>query len=148
DKIFNEKELITQENIEKISSDIFNLGKEKRNYEAMSYALYFALKYNFKLKEKINLLEEAKRKEDCILMLLCYLYDKKNNKDTEEYKIIANNFIINTTSKNTNFKILDDEYWLFAYEVLSREDPSALNKCKDWKQIKNSNISFIRQEFQ
>ncbi|EBF6040563.1 hypothetical protein FI604_09985 [Campylobacter coli] len=54
----------------------------------------------------------------------------------------------NTTSKNTNFKILDDEYWLFAYEVLSREDPSALNKCKDWKQIKNSNISFIRQEFQ
>ncbi|EKD4236593.1 RNA-directed DNA polymerase, partial [Campylobacter coli] len=136
DKIFNEKELITQENIEKISSDIFNLGKEKRNYEAMSYALYFALKYNFKLKEKINLLEEAKRKEDCILMLLCYLYDKKNNKDTEEYKIIANNFIINTTSKNTNFKILDDEYWLFAYEVLSREDPSALNKCKDWKQIK------------
>lgn len=148
DKIFNEKELITQENIEKISSDIFNLGKEKRNYEAMSYALYFALKYNFKLKEKINLLEEAKRKEDCILMLLCYLYDKKNNKNTEEYKIIANNFIINTTSKNTNFKILDDEYWLFAYEVLSREDPSALNKCKDWKQIKNSNISFIRQEFQ
>ncbi len=148
DKIFNEKELITQENIEKISSDIFNLGKEKRNYEAMSYALYFALKYNFKLKEKINLLEEAKRKEDCILMLLCYLYDKKNNKDTEEYKIIANNFIINITSGNTNIKILDDEYWLFAYEVLSREDPSALNKCKDWKQIKNSNISFIRQEFQ
>ncbi|EAJ8323187.1 hypothetical protein BJG11_08540 [Campylobacter coli] len=40
------------------------------------------------------------------------------------------------------------QYWLFAYEVLSREDPSALNKCKDWKQIKNSNISFIRQEFQ
>lgn len=148
DKLFNEKELIAQQDIEKISLDIFNLGKEKRNYEAMSYAFYFALKYNFKLKEEINLLEEVKRKEDCILMLLCYLYDKKNNNDTEEYKRIANDFIINTTSGNTNITILDDEYWLFAYEVLLREDPSVLDSCEDWKQLKNSNISFIRQEFQ
>ena len=42
----------------------------------MSYALYFALKYNIQPKV-INLIEEVNKKEDCIFMLLCYLHDKK-----------------------------------------------------------------------
>ncbi|MCE3038215.1 RNA-directed DNA polymerase [Helicobacter anatolicus] len=148
DEIF-QKNIISQEYIKKISLDIFSLGKEKRNYEAMSYALYFALKYNFKLKEELSLLEEAKREEDCILMLLCYLYDKKNDNDIEEYKKVAKQFITNQTlKKNGNITILDDEYWLFAYEVLLREDDKVLDQCIDWKQLKNKNISFIKQEFQ
>lgn len=147
DEIF-QKNIISQEYIKKISLDIFSLGKEKRNHEAMSYALYFALKYNFKLKEELSLLEEAKREEDCILMLLCYLYDKKNNNDIEEYKKVAKQFIINQTLKNGDITILDDEYWLFVYEVLLREDDKVLDQCIDWKQLKNKNISFIKQEFQ
>ncbi|MDA3966735.1 RNA-directed DNA polymerase [Helicobacter sp. WB40] len=147
DEVF-QKNIILQEYIKKISLDIFNLGKEKRNYEAMSYALYFALKYNFKLKEELSPLEEAKREEDCILMLLCYLYDKKNDNDIEEYKKVAKQFITNQTLRNGNIAILDDEYWLFAYEVLLREDANVLDQCIDWKQLKNKNISFIKQEFQ
>ncbi|OEW87326.1 hypothetical protein A0M30_04580 [Campylobacter jejuni] len=146
DKIFSKK-LISKKYMQKISVDIFNLGSEKRNYEAMSYAIYFVLKYRFKL-EKIELLKEAKNKNDCILMLLCYLYDKNNNCNIEEYKKIASNFVMNITLKNENIKILDDEYWLFAYEVLLKEDIKTLSLCEDWKQLKNSNISFIRQEFQ
>lgn len=141
DKVFDEKDLITKSYIQKISLDIFNLGKEKRNYEAMSYAIYFALKYDFKLEAEINLLEEAGKKEDCILMLLCYLYDKKNGNNIQEYKTIANNFIIQTS------KILNDEYWLFAYEVLLREGKESLDTCEDWKQICKKEVSFIKKEF-
>ena len=146
DKVFDEKDLITKSYIQKISLDIFNLGKEKRNYEAMSYAIYFALKYDFKLEAEINLLEEAGKKEDCILMLLCYLYDKKNGNNIQEYKTIANNFIIDQTSKKT-IKILNDEYWLFAYEVLLREGKESLDTCEDWKQICKKEVSFIKKEF-
>ncbi|WP_139451639.1 RNA-directed DNA polymerase [Campylobacter armoricus] len=141
DKIFSKK-FISKKYMQRISIDIFNLGKEKRNYEAMSYAIYFALKYRFKL-GKIELSEEVENKEDCILMLLCYLYDKYNNYDIEKYKKIASNFV--TTLQNIT--ILDDEYWLFAYEVLFREDKKTLKLCKDWKKIINNNISFIKGGF-
>ncbi|MBK2000722.1 reverse transcriptase, partial [Campylobacter sp. 2018MI35] len=114
---------------------------------AMSYAIYFALKYHFKL-GKIELLKEAKNKNDCILMLLCYLYDKSNNRNIEEYKKIASNFVMDITLKNNeNIKILDDEYWLFAYEVLLREDPNTLSLCEDWKKISDKDISFIKDKF-
>ncbi|MCV3445294.1 hypothetical protein L8W39_06465, partial [Campylobacter lari] len=92
-------------------------------------------------------LKEAKNKNDCILMLLCYLYDKNNNCNVEEYKKIASNFVMNITLKNENIKILDDEYWLFAYEVLLKEDIKILNLCKDWKKISDKNISFIKDKF-
>ncbi|EAK0807044.1 hypothetical protein A0X79_07895 [Campylobacter coli] len=147
DKIFDKEEFAAQEDIKKISEDIFNLGKEKRNYEAMSYALYFALKYNFKLEKNINPLEEAKRKEDCILMLLCYLYDEKNGNNIEEYENIAKQFIVNGILKDKDITVLDDEYWLFAYEVLLKKNAQTLDACIDWKQLKDKKISFIKQEF-
>lgn len=129
--------------IKQISDDIFQLGLKTKNYEAMSYAIYFSLKYDFKLNQK-NLLKEAKHQEDCIFMLLCYIYDKKyfkNNKDKfQEYINIAKSFIV---QESINLKVLNDEFWLFAYEVLRLEDPNALNVCNDWKQLHDNQISFV-----
>ncbi|PSM51442.1 RNA-directed DNA polymerase [Campylobacter blaseri] len=128
-----------------ISDDIFSLGIRTNNYELMSYAIYFSLKYNFKLKHK-NLIKEANKQEDCIFMLLCYLYDKKNlskYKDKfKKYVNIAKKFIVD----QNNIKVLNDEFWLFAYEVLKMEKDKSLQKCKDWKQLQDNDISFINFE--
>ncbi|WP_103572153.1 hypothetical protein [Campylobacter concisus] len=111
----------------------------------MSYALYFALKYNIQPKV-INLIEEVNKKEDCIFMLLCYLHDKKFNnnvKHIRQYKKLAKGFSVSCDG----IKFLNDEFWLFSYEVLRVEDPSYLDKCCDWKKLKEENITFIKDGF-
>lgn len=139
-----DSDISATEKIKQISDDIFKLGLKTKNYEAMSYAIYFSLKYNIKLDHK-NLLKEVKNQEDCIFMLLCYIYDKKyfktNKKKFKGYEDIAKSFIVQET---TNLEVLNDEFWLFAYEVLRSENPVKLDRCSDWKQIKDQNVSFIK----
>ena len=146
EKIFDEG-LIQSKQMSIISTNIFKLGIEKNIYEAMIYALYFALKYNFKIKCKtIAKTNQIQNKEDCILMLLSYLYDKKYNKDLKFYIDTAKSYIIKTTLKTEEINIIDDEFWLFAYEVLRIESPKNLDKCIDWKQLKNKKITFLNRE--
>ena len=128
------------EKIQEISLNIFKLGQENKNYEAMSYAIYFALKYRFKLMH-ICVSKEATKKEDCTLMLLCYLYDKRHKRNCSKYIQMAENFIDDTNN-------IDDEFWLFSYEVLLHEKPQSLNKCKDWKKLKEKKISFLKDGYE
>ncbi|WP_180382206.1 RNA-directed DNA polymerase [Campylobacter concisus] len=143
--IFDNK-VVYDEKKEQISNDIYNLGSKINNYELMSYALYFALKYKFKFKDINLLIKKAEKREDCIFMLLCYLYDKKYNNNTEHinlYKKMAKKFSIS----EGNIKFLNDEFWLFAYEVLKVEEPNFLDKCCDWKKLKERDVTFIKDEF-
>lgn len=118
--------------IEKMSNDIFNLGQEKKLYEAMSYALYFSIKYNFKISDNLFLIVE--RNKDTIFMLLAYLHDLRfNNGSTNirQYQRLAKSLIDDI-----------DEYWLFVYEVLTSG-----NLKSYWKKMKENNISFIKDDF-
>lgn len=119
--------------IKKITLDIFEIGKAKNLFEAKSYALYFAIKYQFSIEQ--NLYDVADNSRDCIFMLLAFLYDKKLNasqNNIKKYKVLAEEL-----SKNEM-----DQYWLFLYEVLPK---SKLNG--HWKTMKESNISFIKDDF-
>ena len=142
--IFDNK-FVKDEKKELISNDIYNLGRKINNYELMSYALYFALKYKFKFKNINLLIQEVEKREDCVFMLLCYLYDKKNNniEHINLYKELAKDFSIS----EDNIEFLNDEFWLFAYEVLRVEEPSYLDICCDWKKLKEGDITFIKDEF-
>lgn len=123
---------VSKSEIEKIAHNIFKVGSEKNINEAMSYASYLAIKYDFKLTD--TFFERAKSSNDCILLLLAYLHDKKHFKKTAlaPYKNLADALRVNDF----------DEYWLFIYEVL------AANKLtKYWKKMKDSKISFIRSDF-
>lgn len=123
---------ISEDIIKRISLDIFKLGKTKKLFEAMSYALFFSLKYNFILKEK--LFEDVENTNDTILMLLAYLHDEK----------FINYSAIRKKYKNLAESLIDDidEYWVFVYEVLSR------TKLKEhWSVMKKEDISFIKDEF-
>lgn len=118
--------------IEKIANNIFAIGKDKKLYEAMSYALYFGIKYDFKLID--NLYEVIEKNRDTVLMTLAYLHDEKfieHSRIIKQYKDLAK-----------SLKDDIDEYWIFVYEVLT----VGLLK-EEWRVMKREGISFIKSEF-
>jgi hypothetical protein len=129
---------IDKSQIEKIAKDLFELGKSKRLYEAMSYALFFSLKYDFLLTEE--LFEKVKNSHDAVLLLLAYLHDKKylNSSDNFNRTTIGKMYrdLANTLKDDI------DEYWIFVYEVLT-----AGSLKNDWKQLKQAHVTFIKSEF-
>ena len=131
DKIFSVFN-ISNSDIENIAKNIFKMAKEKKLYEAMSYALFFGLKYDFKVEDNLFKIIDINR--DAVLMLLAYLHDTK--------------FIIHSSIKKNYRKLAKslvddiDEYWIFVYEVLSISD------LKDeWTVMKKEQVSFIKDEF-
>lgn len=125
--------------IEKIATAIFEDGYKYNRFETMSYAIYFAIKYNFQLRD--NLLDKVKLKEDCIFMMLSYLHDIKFLQGIKpQYKDIAKEIQSDYFSK--------DKFGLFIYEVLPKEDieDTCLRALKG-RGGKNGckKISFIKQ---
>lgn len=116
--------------INEISQRIFKNGLENRNYEAVSYAIYFAIKYKFELSDICAY--DAIESDHCIYKLLTYIYFAKNNdnKSKELLEDHAKNLKSNDEDFNRN--------WLFVYEVLPVD-------CfeDEWKAIKRNNVSFI-----
>ena len=108
------------------------MGIKKRINEAISYALYLSIKYNFKLSD--TLFETIKDSKDCILLLLAYLHDKKNFKKMalKPYKELADTLRVNDF----------DENWLFIYEVSAKD-----KLTRYWKKMKEAKITFIKSDF-
>lgn len=123
---------IDKERIQRIAFDIFEIGLKKKLFEAMSYALFFSLKYNFMLKK--DLFDDVYTFNDTILLLISYLHDEKfinHSKVRKKYRNLAKSLINDI-----------DEYWLFVYEVLSKAD-----LAEHWKVMKKEKITFVRDEF-
>lgn len=125
---------IGNETIKDIAIDIYQYGREKRFFEATSYSIFWALKYDFQLNEINDLKTDAEQSEDAIFLLLAYLHDKKNGNNINliEYRKIARRL-------KTDF----DRYWIFIYEVLSWNELSG-----EYRTMKNNiNVSFIKDEY-
>lgn len=123
---------IDNELIKSLSDNILEDGIKYRRYAAINYALYFALKYKFKLTET-DFATMAKKSEDCVFMVLSYLYDKINNPVyVEQYKKIASELQVDT------FEM--DKFWLFIYEVLTKEE--LLDH--QFKTLKLGRVSFVK----
>jgi len=130
---------ITDENlkleyIKSFSNDIYEVGLKKNYYEALSYALLFSIKYNFRVSGKV--FENIENSRDAILYLLGYIHDKKFNNHS---KVIKNYKKLAEDLNQNNF----DEYWLFIYEVFTK---GKFNNG-DWKKMKEKNVSFIKDAF-
>lgn len=134
-----EKSVFAKHNVEKeriklISDDLYDLGQKKKNYEICAYAIYFSLKYDFKLFSNETIKKDSIKSNDCIFLMIAYLYCKKNHRKPylKEYKDLAK-------------KLFEEDfhrYWLFCYEILTQ------NELKDkYKALKKAKISFIKDEF-
>ena len=124
---------ISRTQIKIIADDLYNLGTTKKIYEACSYSIYWAIKYNFKMRKR-TIRKDTLDSMDCIFMLISYLYHRKYK--SEEYLSVYE-----TKAKellNCDF----NRYWLFVYEVLKKED------LKDfYKNMKSKKITFIKRRF-
>ncbi|PUD88017.1 reverse transcriptase [Helicobacter pylori] len=145
EEVFDNNNYSIQTNqIQEISKDIFKAGSKNNNHEACSYALYFSLKYDFEMEKTCHSM--ALESNDCIFMLLGYLRARKDSESSaiDEYLKRAETMI---KSEDGTY-ILDDEFWLFAYEVLRVENENALKNCNGWSELSKKRVSFIKKEFQ
>lgn len=98
------------EDIKEISHKLYDMCINCRTFEAGSYALYFAVKYDFKLLEVKA--EDVINSKDCILMLLAYKYFEfiKDKVSCRKLKDYAKQLSSDVDDFNQN--------WLFTYEIL------------------------------
>ncbi len=133
DEFVYEPHNIQKSIIKKIALDIYAYGISKRFYEATSYAVYWSIKYDFRVDELSELFDDAKQSNDAIFLLISYLYDKRTgNNNLVEYRKVARKL-------KTDF----DRYWIFIYEVLSYNELSS--EFRLMKQ--NSTVSFVKDEY-
>ena len=115
--------------IANFTKKFFHDAMNRKNYEALSYALYFAIKYEFIIPD-LNC-EAAIQSDSCIFKLLTWLYFKDDAEAARRMKKHAREDLKNSM----------DEYWLFVYEILPQNELSG-----EWKPMKRAGISFIRPD--
>lgn len=107
----------------------------------MSYALYYAIKYDFLLESvKVGMIMQY---GDCILLTMTWLY-LMNNKVHNRKKINKlRRYALDLTKSKHDF----DTHWLFCFEVLDVDDFMNNSDLWGWSKLKEKEISFIRQEY-
>ncbi|WP_052467097.1 RNA-directed DNA polymerase [Psychroserpens damuponensis] len=116
--------------IKELLDDILDYSFQKNIPEATSYVLFLALKYDILLDKYYT--TEILDREDCMAMLLLYLYTLKQGGGVRVFKTKAEDLS----------KVEFDKFWLFIYEVLPN------TKLKDnFKQMKLDKLSFIDEDF-
>lgn len=114
--------------ISAISNMLYEEGIKLKNYEAVCYALYYAIKYDLDI-TSLNF-DIAKRSNHCLFLLFTYLYykKKKNISAVKSCKDYAR------ALRKTNM----DSFWLFIYETLPQSDLGDY-----WKAMKKEHVTFL-----
>lgn len=125
---------ITKDELQGFINKLYNQEFSLRNFEAVSYALYFSVKYDFTIKNYS--FDDIEDSGNAIVYLLGYLYAQKNNISTTKYEILAKKLI------GTEHDFYEN--WLFVFEVLNYKEfkPSWNKHWNDWINIKKQ-ISFV-----
>lgn len=71
---FSKFDLLPNE-IEIIANNLYDIGINKKIYEPCSFALFWSLKFNCVVNK--DYVQNAIDSNDCIFMLLSYVYEKK-----------------------------------------------------------------------
>lgn len=100
--------------------------------------MLFAIKYNYELDLSKDEQDKIIASNDCILLLISYLYAKK-------YSISTLKTSLEEKAKSLQFTDFDS-YWLFIYECLSERELKG-NFESDWKTLKQNRVSFIKNEW-
>lgn len=119
--------------IKNIARDVYEYGLKARVYEACTYAIYWAIKYDFNI-EFQTIKQNSIESMDCVFLMISYLYDKRYNGELylEGYK------------EHSRFLRENDyeRYWLFIYETLCCDELSG-----NYRAMKKRGITFIKPEF-
>lgn len=125
---------VNPKTIEQYLKPIYEQYFAKNYYEACSYVLYYATKFDIDIKA-FNV-DEIICKNDCVLLLTALIYSRKKN-DVSSLKKLKDH--AKQLKANGEF----EEFWLFAYECLT-----VGFLADDWKKMKQANVSFLKAEYQ
>lgn len=104
---------------------------EQKNYEAVSFMIYFAIKYKFKIDNfKVH---SAIDQPDCIFKVIAFIYFKNNKNRYAQGKLKKHAIELSMTKDDL------ESNWLFVYEAL---DAKMLQD--DWQTLKQAGVTFIR----
>lgn len=135
DEFVFERFCVTHKDIDDFSNRLFEQELAVKNYDAVCYALFFSMKYDFEI-TKLSA-KDAVGSDSCIYKLFAFLQFKKG-KNTAE-KAILRSHAVTLKRNEEDF----DRNWLFIYEVLPQSDLPA-----NWKTMKQNKISFLKTEYQ
>lgn len=138
--VFEPYEVDTSD-IKSLSDAIYIDSINKNDYESLSYAIYFAIRFDFALDEFENDYAKAQdyiiRSKDCLLLIMTWIYFMKQNKWKRNATQVKPLNKVAMELKKTDM----DRYWLFCYEALTWGSLSG-----EWREMKRAGISFIRKE--
>ena len=122
----------TDVEIKNLSNLLYISGMNNRKYEQVSYAVYFAMKYNFNLDISYGDIIDT---GDCVLLTLVLMYFRKMK---EQCSIDA---LVNYADSIVQRQIPSDidQMWLFVYEALPEH-----KLIDDWKYLKRQGITFLK----
>ncbi len=122
--------------IKVLSDTIYKEAKMVNDYESICYTIYFALRYDFFLNELDR--DYVIQQKDCITLVLTWIYYMKANhwkRNASDVKPLNREAM---ALKSTDM----GRYWLFCYEALK-----AGSLPREWKVLKQADVSFIKPEF-
>ena len=130
-KYIFEKYKVDTNQIQRYANMIYEKYIQKNNYEACSFALLYAIDSNSKIDSiDIKIIQSS---QDCILMLMAFIYCKKNNLKSEVKQL-------KDYAQELKEKGEMDQYWLFVYECLGK-------LSGEWGTMKKNNVSFLKSEY-
>lgn len=107
--------------------------------DVIVWCIKIAIKYNLELSDFEYLSGEIRSNRDCLPFLFCFLYSKNRGFDLRIYF----DFVLTIKSEN-----LEDEWWLYIYEVFRMYSTKPVFSGIQWKDfytlLRDANITFLR----
>ena len=129
--------------IKSMADTIYTDATRINDYESISYAIYFAIRYGFTLNVFEADYESAQdyiiNGKDCLALTMTWIYFMKQNhwnRNATQVKPL-NRVAMKLKNKEKDM----DRYWLFCYEALTFGSLAG-----EWRTMKQAGISFIRKE--
>ena len=126
---------VSVDRIKAFTQRVYHQELQRKNYDGVCYALFFALKYNFIIDNVLA--QDSIDSDSCVFRLLAFLYFKKHAIASERAQL--RNLAVSLKSNKDDL----GRNWLFVYEALPPSEFSG-----DWKALKNKKVCFLRKEFQ
>lgn len=130
--------------IKAMSNTIYADAMKINDYESISYAIYFAIRYGFELDAFESDYEKAQEfiinGKDCLALTMTWIYFMQHNHWNRKATQVKplNRVALKLKNKDKDF----DRYWLFCYEALTYGSLAG-----EWRDMKQAGISFIKKEF-
>ncbi len=134
DEFVFERFRVSVEEIESFANQLYEQEIRVKNFDAICFSLFFAIKYGFSIKTLKA--QDAIESGACVFKLLAFEHFKRDKNVSE--RTLLRSHAIELRRNNEDF----DRNWLFVFETLPQSELYG-----DWKDLKQHNISFIKREF-